>query len=98
VAEIGAGTSEAELMISQLEDEGKTAMLMTVDSRLTATLAVADTLKEHSRDAVAAIMTIAMRPEHKDQDTQASPGLAQEPFDVLPDDTGKHGAPWPVAC
>jgi Cu+-exporting ATPase len=60
MVELGVDTSEAELIISQLEDEGKTAMLMAVDSQLTAVLAVADTLKEHSRDAVATMQKMGI--------------------------------------
>lgn len=39
--------------ITKLEDEGKTAMLMAVDGAHTAIIAVADTLKEHSKAAIA---------------------------------------------
>jgi len=42
-----------EKTLTQLEDEGKTAMLMAVDGKLEAIIAVADTLKENSREAIA---------------------------------------------
>lgn len=48
---IALGDSEA--LISRLEEEGKTAMLMAVDNTLEAIIAVADTLKEHAREAIA---------------------------------------------
>ena len=35
-----------------LEEEGKTAMLLAVDTQLAGLIAVADTLKEHSAEAV----------------------------------------------
>ncbi|HEX3011655.1 MAG TPA: heavy metal translocating P-type ATPase [Syntrophomonadaceae bacterium] len=52
MAERGIDTVSIETTISQLEDNGKTAMLMAVNNNLTAILAVADTLKEHSREAI----------------------------------------------
>jgi Cu+-exporting ATPase len=45
-------TASIESTITRLEDEGKTAMLMAVDNKLEAVLAVADTLKENSRAAI----------------------------------------------
>jgi Cu+-exporting ATPase len=44
---------ETEILISRMEDEGKTAMLMAVNNTLEAIIAVADTLKESSRAAIA---------------------------------------------
>ncbi len=41
-----------EASISALEDMGKTAMLMAINSRLEAIIAVADTVKENSREAI----------------------------------------------
>ncbi len=48
---IGMGSMEKTL--TELEDEGKTAMLMAVDGKLEAVIAVADTLKENSQEAIA---------------------------------------------
>ncbi|MEN6462633.1 MAG: heavy metal translocating P-type ATPase [Syntrophomonas sp.] len=45
-------TGSIESTIIRLEDEGKTAMLMAVDNKLEAVLAVADTLKENTREAI----------------------------------------------
>lgn len=50
--ETGIDTEPAEAVIAGLEDEGKTAMLMAADGRLEAVMAVADTLKEGSREAI----------------------------------------------
>ncbi len=50
--EAGIDTGSAENVIAGLEDDGKTAMLMAADSRLEAVIAVADTLKESSKDAI----------------------------------------------
>ncbi len=41
-----------ETAITKLEDEGKTAMLMAIDNTLEAILAVADTIKETSKEAI----------------------------------------------
>lgn len=41
-----------ELILAQLENEGKTAMLMAADNKLEAIIAVADTLKESSAEAI----------------------------------------------
>jgi Cu+-exporting ATPase len=45
-------TGSIEKKLTQLEDEGKTAMLMAVDGKLEAVIAVADTLKENSQEAI----------------------------------------------
>lgn len=45
-------TGPIENILAGLENEGKTAMLMAVDNRLEAILAVADTLKENSGEAI----------------------------------------------
>lgn len=50
--EAGIDTGSAENVIAGLEDDGKTAMLMAADGRLEAVIAVADTLKESSKDAI----------------------------------------------
>lgn len=42
-----------ERKLTQLEDEGKTAMLVAADGKLEAVVAVADTLKENSQEAIA---------------------------------------------
>jgi len=47
---IDVGGIEPEL--AKLENDGKTAMLMAIDSKLEAIIAVADTLKESSREAI----------------------------------------------
>ncbi len=50
--EAGIDTGSAKNVIAGLEDDGKTAMLMAADSRLEAVIAVADTLKESSKEAI----------------------------------------------
>ncbi|GGA43578.1 copper-translocating P-type ATPase [Kroppenstedtia guangzhouensis] len=48
----GVDGSRAEENMSRLEEEGKTAMLAAVDGRLAGIVAVADTIKETSREAI----------------------------------------------
>ena len=45
-------TNEYEERIRDLEEQGKTAMLIGLNKKLIGLIAVADTLKEHSREAV----------------------------------------------
>jgi Cu+-exporting ATPase len=49
-----------EQTISQLESQGKTAMLMAVEGRLAAIIAVADTLKEHAAEAIAQLQELGI--------------------------------------
>lgn len=48
-------TSEIESIITQLEDDGKTAMIMAVDSQIEAVIAVADTIKDTSKEAISTL-------------------------------------------
>jgi Cu+-exporting ATPase len=43
---------KTEEAVSKLEDEGKTAMLMAVDNKIEGIIAVADTIKESSKEAI----------------------------------------------
>jgi Cu+-exporting ATPase len=52
ISEKGIDAGKAEPVIAGLEDEGKTAMLMAVNDSLEAVLAIADTIKESSKEAV----------------------------------------------
>ncbi len=52
ITEHGIKAEGAEDTIARLEDEGKTAMLMAVDDKLEAVIAVADTLKPNSKEAI----------------------------------------------
>ncbi len=44
--------SQYENMLTKLEDEGKTAMLISINKKVAGIIAVADTLKENSKEAV----------------------------------------------
>lgn len=50
--EKGIDMGNIESTLSRLEDEGKTAMLMAINNVMEAVIAVADTLKENSREAI----------------------------------------------
>lgn len=50
--EKGFDTGSVEHTLTRLEDEGKTAMLIAVNNVIEAVVAVADTLKENSREAI----------------------------------------------
>ena len=55
MAQEGIPTGAAESELARLEAEGKTAMLLAGGGRLAGVIAVADTLKEHSTAAIAAL-------------------------------------------
>ncbi len=58
--EINISTDSAEDVVARLEDEGKTAMLMSVGGKLEGILAVADTLKESSEEAIAELKNMGI--------------------------------------
>ncbi len=58
--EKGVYIEDIESMLERLEDQGKTAMLMAVDNSLEAVLAVADTVKEHSGEAILELMKMGI--------------------------------------
>lgn len=50
--QVGVDGSRAEAIMSRLEKEGKTAMLAAVDGQLAGVIAVADTIKDTSKEAI----------------------------------------------
>lgn len=50
--ESGISIIKAESQVSELEGQGKTAMLLAVDSEIICVIAVADTIKENSKEAI----------------------------------------------
>jgi len=60
MAQAGIPTDAAEASVQALENDGKTAMLLAVDGELAGVLAVADTLKEHSAEAVRALKAMGL--------------------------------------
>ena len=61
IAGKGIELGAADARIAALEAEGKTAMLLADEERLLAAIAVADTVKEGSREAIAALQAMGMR-------------------------------------
>lgn len=53
--EIGHALAEYEALLTQLEQQGKTVMLVGTEQQVLGAIAVADTLRENSTDAVAAL-------------------------------------------
>lgn len=58
--EKGIDIDGIENTIAGLEDEGKTAMLMSVNNRIEAILAVADTVKENSKEAIRELLDMGI--------------------------------------
>ncbi|MFQ5837893.1 MAG: heavy metal translocating P-type ATPase [Thermoplasmata archaeon] len=59
--ESGIDLADLEDKLQVLEKEGKTAMLLALDGDLAGIIAVADTLKEHSKEAVEALGAMGIR-------------------------------------
>ncbi|MBO8164895.1 MAG: copper-translocating P-type ATPase [Brevibacillus sp.] len=60
MAQYDVQTADAEQMMSRLEEQGKTAMLVAVDRVYAGLLAVADTMKETSPEAVARLQALGI--------------------------------------
>lgn len=56
----GVDIRQVEQKIEALEEEGKTAMILAVDKRLVGVIGVADTLMEHSAEAVRALQNMGL--------------------------------------
>src|SRR5690606_19354616 len=59
--EAGIDHAALEDALKQLENDGKTAMLIAIDDRAAGIVAVADTVKPDSRDAIAALHALGIR-------------------------------------
>ena len=60
MAQAGIPTEAAEAAVRRLEADGKTSMLLAVDGALAGVVAVADTLKDHSVEAVRALKAMGI--------------------------------------
>ena len=60
LAKRGIDYGDAEARLEQMEQQGKTAMLIAVDGRCAGVLAVADTVKESSREAVERLQRLGL--------------------------------------
>lgn len=62
LSESGVAHDEVESELTRLESEGKTAMLVAIDGECAGLVAVADTVKEDSKDAISALKKLGIRP------------------------------------
>src|SRR5438552_1160781 len=60
MADAGVSIAGAESVLQRLEAEGKTAMILAVDAATVGVVAVADTLKDHSVEAVRALKAMGI--------------------------------------
>ncbi len=91
--ELGVDLAPAMAGIDELESSGKTVMVVLVDGQLSGVIAVADTLKKDSREAIAALKKLGLRPVMVTGDNQrtaraiaASVGIEDVVAEVLPED------------
>jgi len=89
--------SSIEVTISKLEDEGKTAMLFAVNGMLEAVIAVADTLKENSIEAIDQLKEMGIEVYMITGDNQrtakaiaAQVGITQVLAEVLPENKAEE--------
>lgn len=95
--ENGLDTDSAENIIARLEDQGKTAMLIAVDRKLEAVLAVADTVKESSREAISDLVSMGLEvymitgDNHRTADAIAKQvGITHVLAEVLPENKAEE--------
>lgn len=92
MTEQGLNAEEMENKLTALEEQGKTAMLVGVDGKLAGIIAVADTVKEDSKKAIAALrkagLTTAMLTGDNERTAKAiaeQVGISRILAQVLPD-------------
>ncbi|MFC5405940.1 heavy metal translocating P-type ATPase [Cohnella soli] len=92
MAERGVDISAVESRMFELEQQGKTAMLAAVDGRYAAMVAVADTIKETSKEAVAKLLASGVRVvmmtgdnERTAQAIARQAGISEVVAEVLPE-------------
>ncbi|KAA3644091.1 MAG: Cu(2+)-exporting ATPase [Chloroflexi bacterium] len=90
--EEGLAPETLETDLVKLENEAKTAMLVAIDGQLAGVIAVADTLKEDSADAIAELHTMGIRTAMITGDNQrtaaaiaSTVGIDEVLAEVLPD-------------
>ncbi len=89
--------SSAEDILAKLENEGKTAMLLSVGNKIAAVIAVADTLKESSKKAVKELQDMGLEVYLLTGDNKRTGeaiagmlGIEKVYAQVLPQDKAKH--------
>lgn len=93
----GIAVEPVEAKITILEDQGKTAMLMAVDDKLQAIIAVADTVKDNSREAIAELQKMGIEVFMITGDNRRTAnaiarqvGISQVMAEVLPENKAKE--------
>ncbi len=91
------GLEEVLPKLEQLEGEGKTAMVLAVDGKVAGVIAVADTLKDHSIDAVAKLTAMGLEVAMMTGDNRRTAeaiarrtGISRVLAEVLPDDKAEE--------
>lgn len=90
-------TSVVESKMQALEDQGKTAMLIAINNSLSGIVAVADTIKESSKKAIAQLKEMGLEVVMITGDNQRTAnsiasqvGITQVRAEVLPEDKAKE--------
>lgn len=98
-SEFSIEISHAEDRLQELEDSGKTAMLMTIENELVGILAVADTLKENSKAAIDMLKNMGLEVYMVTGDNQRTAkaiadqvGIEHVLSEVLPENKSKEVA------
>ena len=93
MAENGIEISQCAAVAEKLSSEGKTVLYLSVGDSLAALIAVADTLKESSRDAVSELVAVGIHPSMLTGDAAgaakaiaAEVGISDVYSEVLPED------------
>lgn len=90
-------TSMVESKMQALEDQGKTAMLIAINNSLSGVVAVADTIKESSKEAITQLKELGLEVVMITGDNQRTAnsianqvGITQVRAEVLPEDKAKE--------
>ena len=93
IEERGQCSPALEAQLKEHEDAGRSVTLLASDAGVLALFAVADTIKPHSREAVAALQALGIRPVMLSGDNQATAsaiaheaGIADARGNLLPED------------
>src|SRR5436309_1225483 len=97
MADAGVSIAGAESVLQRLEAEGKTAMILAVDAATVGVVAVADTLKDHSVEAVRALKAMGIEVIMMTGDNRRTAeaiarqaGVDRVIAEVLPDQKGER--------
>ena len=93
IHELGVCSPELEAQLGQLEEEGKTVILLTDGQRVLVLFAVADTVKESSREAIQSLHALGIKTviltgdnPHTARAIAAQVGIEEARGDQLPED------------